>query len=224
MNPSLLLVLPFLLCVPPGSSQGAELMNPGPIASDSLPEVYRSAMTWEEFHAGADARRELWDRNWSRASVPGQLRSRAEAAGGPWRILAIVEPGCSDSVSTLPYLARLAGEVASLELRVTDSNQGRPWMEDHRTPDGRAATPTFLLLNEAHQVRGCWVEQPAALQEFWLEALARGEAREEFERKMAWYEEDGGAETLREFVEILEAAHSGSSICPGASETTPPSR
>jgi hypothetical protein len=33
--------------------------------------------------------------------------------------------------------------------------------------------------DEGYGIRGCWVEQPAALQAFWLPALTRGEAAAE---------------------------------------------
>lgn len=127
----------------------------------------------------------------------------------------IAVASCSDSVSTVPYLARLVEALDSVELRIVDSEDGRPWMEAHRSPDGRATTPTILVLDDEYRVRGCWVEQPAALQSWWLDVLARGDQAEEFDRKMAWYEEEAGRETLREFVEVLEAAGSDEPICPG---------
>jgi hypothetical protein len=106
-------------------------------------------------------------------------------------------------------------QVPTLELRIADPAVGRPWMEAHPSPDGRAATPTVLLLDEAGRIRGCWIEQPAGMQAFWLPIVARGEMTREANRKMAWYEADAGRETLQEFLEVLEAAHRGDVICPG---------
>ena len=88
-----------------------------------------------------------------------------------------------------------------------------PLMERYPTRDGRAATPTVLLLDPDFNVRGCWVEQPAKLQEFWLPILASGTARENFQKKMDWYRDDQGRETVREIVEIMEAASEGRRIC-----------
>jgi hypothetical protein len=124
-------------------------------------------------------------------------------------------PGCSDSANSVPYIARLVEQTPGLELRLADATTGRPWLEAHRSPDGRAATPTVLVLDRQFEIRGCWVEQPAALQTIWLPIVARGAASEELDRKMTWYTADGGREILREIVEVLEGARDGRPICPG---------
>jgi len=209
--------LSLVLCVQDPTPPDLKGDDPAslPVGMTDLEEVYRGALAWPDFFTRADARRELWDRNWAGARVAPDLVSRARAAGGPWKILVITEAGCSDSVSTIPYLARLAEGVETLELRLVDSTVGRPWLEAHRSPDGRAATPTVLVLDQEYRIQGCWIEQPVGLQEFWLDVVARGTMAEEVDRKFGWYDEEGGRETLREFVEILEAAHAGTPICPG---------
>jgi hypothetical protein len=185
------------------------------VVADSLAEVYRRGQSWSTFYDGADQRRELWVENWTNARVPEELASRARRAG-PWRILVITEARCSDSVNSVPYIAKLVEEVPGLELKLVNSTVGRPWMEAHRTADGRAATPTVLVLDDEYRIRGCWIEQPVALQAFWLPIVARGTMSQEVGEKMAWYAKDGGREILREFVEVLEGASSGNVVCPGA--------
>ncbi|HSK18601.1 MAG TPA: thioredoxin family protein, partial [Longimicrobiales bacterium] len=118
-----------------------------------------------------------------------------------------------------PVIAKLVQQTPGLELRLVNSTIGRPWMEAHRSPDGRASTPTVLVLDDQFTVRGCWVEQPAALQEIWLPIVARGAASAELDRKMDWYAADGGREILREIIEVLEGARDGRPICPGAAPT-----
>ncbi|HUG39320.1 MAG TPA: thioredoxin family protein [Longimicrobiales bacterium] len=219
------LAFPGVLCTgEPANAGGGTVDEPttpplvAEARTDSLADVYRSGLTWDAFYDAADARRGLWERNWAGAVVPAGLAERARAAGGPWRILVITEFGCSDSVNSVPYVARLVREVPTLELRLVNSAAGRPWIEAHRSPDSRPATPTILVLDDEYRIRGCWVEQPAALQAFWLDVVARGAASREIGRKMAWYEEDAGRETLRELVEILERAHRGEQICPGSNQ------
>jgi hypothetical protein len=182
----------------------------------TLEEVYRGGHSWDEFYAGVDARRELWQSSWTHSAVPEDLAARARAAG-PWRILIITEARCSDSANSVPYVGKLVEQTPGLELRLVNSAVGRPWMEAHRSPDGRPSTPTILVLDEKFAIRGCWVEQPAALQSFWLPIVARGEASAELNRKMEWYAADAGRETLRELVEVLEGARTGRMICPGGS-------
>jgi len=206
IHPALLLALPLSVCAP-----GPDL----PAGPNDLETVFQQAASWSEFHASAEARRAIWDRNWEEGQVPVDLAERARATGGPWKILAITEASCSDSVNTIPYLARLAEALDAVELRVVNATVGRPWMEAHRSPDGRASTPTVLLLDADYRIRGCWIEQPAALQGFWLDVVARNATAQEVGRKMAWYEEEAGQETLREFVEVMEAATSDTPICPG---------
>jgi hypothetical protein len=179
-----------------------------------LAAVYQDGKTWEAFLAGVDRRRELWIDTWRAATVPEHLAIRARSAG-EWRVLIITAPGCSDSANSVPVIAKLVQQTPGLELRLIDSTIGRPWMEAHRSPDGRASTPTVLVLDSQFAVQGCWVEQPAALQEIWLPIVARGAASTELDRKLDWYAADAGREILREIVAMLEGARDGRPICPG---------
>jgi len=118
---------------------------------------------------------------------------------------------CSDSVSTIPYLARLVAMVEGLDMRVVDPSAGRSIMESHRTVDGRASTPTVLLLDDQFEEAGCFIERPPALKTWILEEGFSGDAV--YENKMAWYADDAGHDTVEAFVEMLEAATSGATIC-----------
>jgi hypothetical protein len=219
IHPLLFLVLSASPCAagsvsPVGASSATSASASHALPADSLKTAYEGGQTWAAFYDAAERRRELWVRNWTNATVSEELVARARAAGS-WRILVITEPGCSDSVNSVPYIAKLVEETPGLELRLVDSKMGRPWMEAHRSADGRAATPTVLVLDAEYEIRGCWIEQPAKLQAFWLPVVARGTTAEQLDEKMAWYAEDGGRETLRELVEVLEGAASGQVICPG---------
>ena len=201
------LLVAAAICV----GQGAEIPPAGAalpvVASDSLRAAFEGGQRWATFYAGVKSRRETWDRAWAIA-VPDSLLARVRAAGN-WRVLAIAEPGCSDSANSLPILARLAEGAPGLDLRLIDSKVGKPWMEAHRTSDGRAATPTYLVLDEQFRIRGCWVERPVALQEF----LKRKDSGAEFDSKMTWYVKDEGREIMRELVEMIEAAKTDTPIC-----------
>ena len=198
----------------PTAAPGACVSSHAIGADTSLAAVYRDGVTWESFLAGVDRRRDLWMNTWRGATVPEPLAIRARGAG-KWRLLVITVPGCSDSANSVPVIAKLVQETPDLELRVVDATIGRPWMEAHRSPDGRASTPTVLVLDDQFTVQGCWVEQPTALQEIWLPIVARGAASAELDRKMDWYAADAGREILREIIEVLEGARDGRPICPG---------
>ena len=170
--------------------------------SDSLSTAFEGGQRWADFYAAVNRRKETWDRAWA-IRVPDSLLARARAVG-PVRVLAITEPGCSDSANSVPILARLAEGAPNLDLKLIDSKIGKSWMEAHRTPDGRGATPTFLVLDDQFWIRGCWVERPQALKDF----LAKDGGD-----KMKWYEDDAGREIMRELVEMLEAAKTDRPIC-----------
>lgn len=183
-----------------------------PSPADSLETLFRSGRPFAEFLEAAEARRELWLKNWERSAVPEALIERARATG-TWHILVVAEDRCSDSASTLPYLARLVESAPNLELRIVNSTAGRALMEAHRTPDGRAATPTFILLDPAFEKRGCWVERPSELQSWWIENAAMSN-EERVRQKMEWYEADRGQSTVVEVVEMIERAAAGHLACP----------
>ena len=219
LNPLTALVLSTSLCAAPPTVLPApgpgDLTSPAMHEADSLQQVYETARTWDVFFTEADARRQMWIEHWDNATPHPELVARAEAAGGSWYLLAISVAGCSDSVGTIPYVASLTEAVPSLDFRITDPEVGQRWMDAFRAPDGRSATPTILLLDEAYEIRGCWVEMPASVWDFWQPALERGEAEQMLDRKMAWYLEDQGRETLTDLLEILEAAQRGEVVCPG---------
>lgn len=203
-------LLALLLSLPPAPCRvPAHPVTPTP----SLEELYQSGQTFRSFLEAADARRALWLDNWERAEVPAGLLERARALNRSWRLLAIAVDGCSDSVSTIPFIAMLVAQVEGLDMRIADPEAGRPIMEAHRTPDGRAATPTLILIDGSWQESGCWVERPATLQKWYLENPEGLSRRDLVARKMEWYYEDAGASTLAEIVAIIEAAERGERIC-----------
>ncbi len=179
----------------------------------TLEELYRSGLTFDEFFAQADRRKAMWADHYGNGVVSEALLDRARRITGTWRILAVAEDWCSDSVNTAPYLALLTEQADGIEMRIIDSEAGREIMETHRTPDGRAATPTILILDEEFTQVGCWVERPADLQTWALENRSKLEDEEFLDRKMAWYREDGGEATVSEILGLIEAAASGTPIC-----------
>ncbi|MFV1988040.1 MAG: thioredoxin family protein [Gemmatimonadota bacterium] len=189
------------------------------VISDDLEELYRSAISFSDFFEEAENRREQWTKTYREGSIAAEMVARIRALEGNWRILAVAEDWCSDSVSTIPFLALLAEEAPNLEMRIINSEVGKGVMESHRSPDGRPATPTVLILDEDYEETGCWVERPAELQAWALDARPKLRDTEFLAKKTSWYEEDAGASTVREVVEVLEGAASGAPICRGTSST-----
>lgn len=172
----------------------------------SLDALYASGVPFDRFLAAADDRRAAWERIWENSRVPDEVLAVARALPGRWRLLIIAVDGCSDSVNTVPYLARLAMLAPQIEVRIIAPDAGRALQEAHRTPDGRAATPTVIILDAAGREVGAWVERPSTLQNAGMEARAAGTFERFLNGKQAWYDRDAGASTLREVVDLLAVA------------------
>lgn len=170
----------------------------------SYQELWSQGRTYAEFTARISTRRNLWARNTERAAVERSVLTRARSVPGLWRLLVVAFDGCSDSVSTVPYLAALVDSVPGLEMRIIPPDAGQAIMTAHPTPDGRAATPTILILNAAWQPVAAWVERPSELQSWYLSNPDGLSDDARFFEKMLWYDRDAGASTLAEVVALLE--------------------
>ncbi len=176
-------------------------------------KLFASGEPFAEFLSAAVQRKEQWHANYERAAVPDALLARAARVTGTWNVLVVAVDSCSDSVSTIPYIAKLVESMPNVTLRIVDPKAGKEVMERHRTPDDRAATPTVILLDSAYVQRGCWIERPRELQ-----AWIAGEKKSDrdsgvFNGKMAWYEKDQGTSTVDEFLTMLERASRGEAAC-----------
>lgn len=176
---------------------------------DALKALFDGGQSYATFLEEADRRKAMWHANTEKAEVPDELLNRAQAVGGTWHLLAVAVDGCSDSANTIPYLATLADAVEGLDLRIIDSRAGRALMNAHRTPDGRAATPTVILLDADFDNAGAFIERPAPLQEWAMANRSELTDDEYLTQKFAWYDEDLGATTMLEVIELMEAAASG---------------
>ncbi len=190
----LLLVLPVLPAI------AADEPAPPTAVADSA-ALYARGVSWDKYLAGTRAQRETWLRNAGREVAPG-LVERFKRAGDNLQLLVVTADWCGDSVHSVPYLATLAAR-AGVGLRVVDFRTGKAVMEAHRTPDGRASTPTVVLLRDGKEV-AAWVERPAALQWWFLGNASQIGDEERLERKMSWYDWNRGSDVLAEIVVLAE--------------------
>lgn len=170
-------------------------------AADESVAMYSVAMPWDQFLATARVQRETWLKNAGREVPPG-LIDRFKLAGNGLRLLVITADWCPDSVHSVPYIAKLASG-AGVELRVVDFKTGRAVMDAHHTPDGRASTPTVVLLRGDQEV-AAWVERPASLQWWYLDMADEIGEEELLERKISWYDWNRGSDALTEIVVLAE--------------------
>jgi hypothetical protein len=174
-------------------------------ADDSLASLYNRGRTFTEFLAAAERRRDTWVRNAAWGKVEAEQLARARQLTQSWRILVVAEDWCGDSANTIPYLATFADSTGGkLELRIVNSTDGKWVMEGHRTHDGRAATPTVIILAADGSEAGCWVERPSEIATWMREN--QGKVNDLMDRKYAWYDEDRGKSTVREILDLIEHA------------------
>jgi hypothetical protein len=197
----LLAVLITMLC-------GSAAAQAAPPPELDYADVYAKGITFDAFLAKADSRRDEWHAHYNDAAVTPDMMTRMRALPQRRRLLVVAEDWCGDSVNTVPYLARLVDAAPErLEMRLIDSKAGRGVMEAHRTPDGRAATPTIVVLAEDGRVLGAWTERPAALRA-WLDQQKAGDTRAPsdealHDRRVKWYADDAGKATVEETAAIV---------------------
>jgi hypothetical protein len=196
----------------------ASPVSPVSIAPD-LVALYEAGQPFAEFVAGAEARQELWETNAAEATVPDDVAARVSRLDGRYRLLAVAAASCLDSAWSIPWMAALADMAGNIDLRVVSPGEGGQEVMDARlTPDGRAATPTVVVLNEGGEDVGCWIERPARQRDFYLANLKDADRQSDARRAalqdfLAWYQADSGASALRELMDVLEAAENGAGGC-----------
>ncbi len=194
--------LPALLL--PAGSTPAQRSTEQPDPS-VLEQMYGGGIDFDTFLAQAVRRKQMWDANWGKSDPADAFVQRGRALSGSYRLLAVAVDSCSDSVNTIPYIARLVERVDQIEMHIVDSTVGRMIMDTYRTPDDRGATPTVVVLDESFEVVGAWVERPSALQDWWVGHPEISD-REKARRKQGWYDWDEGYSTYDEILGLLEAA------------------
>jgi len=190
----MLLTMPAFLAVAAGDTEQTAAAG-DPVAT------YALGIPWDKFLASARVQRETWLKNAGREVPPG-LVERFKRAGDGLRLLVVTADWCPDSLHSVPYIAKLAGG-AGVELRVVDFRTGKAIMDAHHTPDGRASTPTVVLLRGDQEV-AAWVERPATLQWWYLDMADQISDEERLERKMSWYDWNRGSDALTEIVVLAE--------------------
>lgn len=167
--------------------------------------TYGRGITFDVFLGDADRQVRRWNNNFDNGAPSAAALQAVAAMVGNYRLLVVTVPGCSDSVNTVPYIARLVDATPKLEMQIVDSGVGRFVMSAYRTPDDRGATPTVVVLDENYEFVGVWIERPAELQDWWLAHPEIG-VSEKVRQKQVWYDEDKGEQTVGEILALIVAA------------------
>jgi hypothetical protein len=166
--------------------------------------------TWAAYMADeVQTNRALWEGVARGVRLPAWALERAAAAGGSWKLLVISEDWCGDASNTVPVIAALAEAAPELEMRVVKRDENPELMDEYLTGESRSI-PLAVLLDEQFRPRGRWGPRPAELQEFVMREKSAGTRppAEIYRDVRSWYARDRGASTLREVLEVIEAAGS----------------
>jgi thioredoxin family protein len=167
--------------------------------------LYEQGVTFAKFLENARAHRDEWRANYNDATVSAALITKMRALPARRHLLVVAEDWCSDSLNTVPYIARLVdGAPERLDLRVVNREIGKAIMEAHRTPDGRTATPTIAILAEDWHLIAAWTERPSATQAWYLEKQKTTMQKPLHDELLDWYAQDAGKTTVQEIADLLE--------------------
>jgi hypothetical protein len=166
---------------------------------------YAQGVTFADFLSNAQLLADEWHDISAHATLDEKALSRARGLKGHWELLVVADDSCHDSLNTLPYLAKLTEAVPdTLSMRIVSSDVGQAVKDAHQTPDGRAATPTIVVLDEHGVVKGVFIERPAALVRYIEEHGAGKYPNEVRALRHQWYEKDKGRHAVGEILEMIE--------------------
>lgn len=175
-----------------------------PVQDTDSQGLYAKGITFREFLENARARRDEWRAHYNDATVSPALITLMRALPGKRRLLIVTEDWCADSANTIPYVARLVdGAPERLEMRLINSQLGKAVMDAHRTPDGRAATPTVVVLGADGRIIGAWTERPSSIQAWFLEKQKTTMQKPLHDELLEWYAKDAGMTTVAEIADLL---------------------
>lgn len=169
-----------------------------------MTERYLGAATIDQFIAGAEANRELWESLRRRAQVPEDVLERA-ARLPPTHLLVLAEDWCGDAVNTVPVLARLADQIPGWSLWVLERDRNPDLMDTHLTGSSRSI-PVVMLLDERFSEVGWWGPRPRELQRWVKGEGQRLDPTERYAETRRWYVRDRGRSTLEEVLAVRESA------------------
>ena len=178
------------------------LTAPMAAAQTDLSALFASGKEWTPWLEGVTSQQATWQQVTGQVKPPAALVDRLKKAGTDLKILVVAEPACSDSVQSLPHIAKLA-ELAGVPLRIIPKAAAGPVYATHKGPEGQELTPTIVLLRGGKDI-GAWIERPEALATWYRANRSSIERGELLQRKTSWYQWDRGVSSMTELVALAE--------------------
>jgi hypothetical protein len=167
-----------------------------------LERTWAEALSYERFVAQSTENCALWQGVYRAARIPEWALERAGALSAR-RLLVIAEDWCGDASNAVPVIAKLADQVATLELRVIQRDEYLEVM-DHYLTNGSRSIPIVIVLDADFRELGHWGPRPAELQAWVMENKERLPPPERYRQVRRWYAIDRGKAILTEVLELME--------------------
>lgn len=168
-----------------------------------LRERFYAGATIAELLARPKANGAMWDAVYKRAALSDDAKARASRLDGSWHMLVVTEDWCGDSVSILPYIARLGECCANIDMRIVDRDSNRDIMDAHLTGSSRSI-PIAIVYDEDFTEKGWWGPRPAPLQQWVVTEGLDLPKPDRYRHIRTWYARDRGETTVSEILAIME--------------------
>ena len=177
--------------------------------------LWEAALPYHQFVQEATSNHDLWAGMYRIARIPDWALDAARSTGTKHHLLVLAEDWCGDGTNTIPYLAKLADQSRSQEVRVLRRDE-HPEVMDRYLTDGARSIPIVIALDRDFRELGYWGPRPVTLQAWVREARRSVERAKLYPQIRRWYARDKGESTLREVLDLLERKPSVISRQPSA--------
>jgi hypothetical protein len=164
--------------------------------------LWEQALPYHQFVQEADGSHDLWSGMYRIARIPDWALEAARSTGTKHHLLVLAEDWCGDGANTVPYLAKLADQSRSQEVRVLRRDE-HPDVMDRYLTAGARAIPIVIVLDRQFREVGHWGPRPEALQSWVREARQSVDRAKLYPQIRRWYARDKGESTLREVVGLM---------------------
>lgn len=142
----------------------------------SLNKYYDKALTYDEYIDLLDDNLPLHQLHYKKFNLSDEIIDKISLLNS-YRILAITEPWCGDSLALLPIIRKVFETRSDFELKVIRRDENSDLIDQYLT-NGVRAIPIFLFLDEKGDLIFKWGPRPEAAQQIFedhREQINRGE-------------------------------------------------
>lgn len=174
--------------------------------SPSVRDRFFEGSTFADLLARPKENGSLWAMIYKLARLSPESTARAGKLRGHWHILVINEDWCGDSVSVLPYIARLDECCENIDMRIIGRDANRDLMDAHLTGTSRSI-PVAIVYDTGFREQGWWGPRPRPLQKWVMSEGLALPRPDRYRHIRAWYARDRGETVVAELLDIMEGIY-----------------